>query len=200
MAFQTGGVIHALAFAGDDAGGVVLNDGGHGGNGQGIVTDQGRGHGVLERDTELGLAGAHQDFRAVLRRLDHFHIQACIGKIAFGHGDVEAGVVGIGRPVQHEGDGLEILLGIVAGGSGLIALAAAAGAQAEYSDQGQHSGQQLFITLHREYPLFQMGMTHDFSRRCRYGMHRRSASSTRAIRAREMTEIRMITANILSKA
>ncbi len=55
VAFQTGGVIHALAFAGDDAGGVVLNDGGHGGNGQGIVTDQGRGDGVLEKTPNWAL-------------------------------------------------------------------------------------------------------------------------------------------------
>lgn len=42
------------------------------------------GHGVLEGDAELGLAGAHQDLRAVLRRLDDFHIQTRVGKIALG--------------------------------------------------------------------------------------------------------------------
>ena len=82
----------------------MLDDGGHRGVGHGLVGGQVVGDVVLVGDAEVGPAGADQRVRAVLGRLDDLNLEALVGEVALVEGHVEAGVVGVGRVVQDEGD------------------------------------------------------------------------------------------------
>ena len=129
----------------------MLDDGSHSGDGQGVVPNEAGGDVVLEGHAELGLARGHQHFRAVLGGLHHLHLQADILKITVGHGHIDAGVVGVGGPVQHEGDLLQVLLSVLGVVLGLLP----AGSERRRQAQGQRPGQQAIRPfLHHLFLLF----------------------------------------------
>ena len=66
------------------------------------------------RDGELGIPRRDLGQTATLAGLHDGHVQARIGVKPFGFGQIEAAVVGVGRPVQHQGD-LAVPVPIVAG-------------------------------------------------------------------------------------
>ena len=79
----------------------MLDDGGNGRVGHGLVGREAVGHNVLVRDAHLGTARADERVRAVLGRLDDLDVQALVGEVALGLGHVDAGVVGVGGVVKH---------------------------------------------------------------------------------------------------
>lgn len=109
-AFQPFGTVNPFSAQGEDAAGVVLDNGRHCGDRQGGVADEGGGDSVLGVDAELGFARGHQGGSSIFRGLDKLHLQAGFLIIAQGLGGVEAGVVGVGGPIQAEGDRSYILL------------------------------------------------------------------------------------------
>ena len=103
MTFHALRGIHALALQRNDAGGVVLHNRGNGGNGHFAVTGNGWQHAVLEGNAELCLVGADHHFGGILAGLNDFHIQTGFLKVALFLRHIQAGVVGVGRPVEHKG-------------------------------------------------------------------------------------------------
>ncbi len=90
----------------------MLDDGGHGRDAR-IARDQAVGNIVLEGHTKLHLARTDHGLGAVLGRLDDLDLEPLVLEEALGLGDVDARVVGVGRPVEGEGD----LVGIIRCGS-----------------------------------------------------------------------------------
>ena len=103
MAFQPLGAVHPLPGPGDDSGGIVLENGGHRRNLQRLGAGQGRGHGVLGRDSKLRLPGGTEGGGPVLRGLNDADLQSGLLKITQRLGGVEPGVIGVGRPLQADG-------------------------------------------------------------------------------------------------
>ena len=92
----------------------MLDGRGDGRHGQWVVRAEIVGHDVLVAYAELGLAGAHESVGAILGRLDDLDVEALVGVEALGDGHVDAGVVGVGRVVEHERE----LGGVTRGGGG----------------------------------------------------------------------------------
>ena len=83
-------------------------------HGQRIVRAEVVGHDVLVTHAKLGLAGAHEGVSAILGRLDDLDVEALVGIEALSDGHVDAGVVGVGRVVEHKRE----LGGVTRGGGG----------------------------------------------------------------------------------
>ena len=103
MPLQALGPVQPLFRPGDDARGVVLQEGGHGGHSQGVLPGEGGRQVVLDGDGKLRLTGGAHGGGAVLQGLHDGDIQPRLLKIALGGGHIKAGVVGVGGPVQAEG-------------------------------------------------------------------------------------------------
>ena len=78
-----------------------------GGDGQRLGEREGGGQRILDGYGELALTGGAERGGAVLRRLHNLDLEIGLLVVAHGLGDVEAGVVGVGRPVEGEGDLLQ---------------------------------------------------------------------------------------------
>jgi hypothetical protein len=90
-----------------EAGGVVLEHRRDGDDGH--VVGAGEGHVLLETDAEIGGAAGDGGLRVDLARLDYLHVEPGILEIALLLGHEDAGVVGVGHPVQHQRDRGEFL-------------------------------------------------------------------------------------------
>ena len=149
VALHGGGVRDAVLLAAHDAGGVVLDDRGHGRVGHRLVGGQVVGDVVLVGDAHLSAAGTDEGVRAVRGRLDDLDLEALVGKVAVGQRHVDARVVGVGRVVQDKGDlGLLGVAGVVArGGRAVRALDDAgvvvAGGQGDACRGGSGGGDEL---------------------------------------------------------
>ena len=184
----------------------MLDDGGNGRVGHGLVGREAVGHNVLVRDAHLGAARADKGVRAVLGRLDNLHVQALVGKVAIGQRHVDARVVGVGRVVKHEGNLREVAgagaarAGRVArrcgiGRAGLGRLAAAGkrkggGGRNGATQEGaarDAAGKHGVGSHYRLFPsaLFQ-------------GMQTRCSRSTSFMRPSDSAEMTMMTANMRS--
>ena len=139
VVLHEGGVGDAVLGAAHDAGGVVLDDGGHGGE-AGVAGVVGGGQVVLVAHAQLGLAGADGALGGAVGRLDDLHLEALVGKEALALGHVDAGVVGVGGVVQAERDlGLLVGRGLGAGG-GAVGEAAAGVAAGKHQGGGGGQG------------------------------------------------------------
>ena len=82
----------------------MLEDGSHSFDGKRPLPYKGRGHCILETNAELGFSGGNQYFGTAFWRLYDLHFQAGILKISLFLSHIQAGMVGIGSPIQDEGD------------------------------------------------------------------------------------------------
>ena len=184
----------------------MLDDGGNGRVGHGLVGREAIGHNVLVRDAHLRAARADKGVSAVLGRLDDLHVQPLIGKVALGLGHVDARVVGVGRVVKHKGDLREVARGAGTARAGRVArrgvgrgglggLAAAGKRQRCGSRNGatQERTARDAAGKHgvgRHYRLFPSALFQ--------GMQMRCSRSTSFMRPSDSAEMTMMTANMRS--
>ena len=97
----------------------MLKDCGHSGDAEGLISGERGSQRVLRLNGELGFAGGTQRSGGAVLNEDDVNIQTGFLKIALFLGNIKAGMVGVGRPVQGKGDLCQVFgLGAVRIGRG----------------------------------------------------------------------------------
>ena len=96
----------------------MLDDGGHGADGQRVLAGERHGHFFLIADAEIALADGDERGGRALGGLDDLHVQALFLVPALGKSHVHAGVVGVGHIVEDDGHVLKFFLREGRGGEG----------------------------------------------------------------------------------
>ena len=118
------------------------------GDGQRGIRSQCACHILLEAHAKLRLAGGDERFRAILRRLLNGNLQAVIRKVAVFLGHVEACVVGVGRPIQHNGEFCFRLRARV------FFILCAAGENGQNAGRGHQQREDTFCQFHQSHSPF----------------------------------------------
>ena len=99
-----------------------------GSGGKGILPCHAGRHGILEGNACLRLSGRYQSVGSVLRRLHDLYLQTFLFKIALFLCHIQSGMVGVGGPVQDEGQLLQLFSFLPAGFFCIISLTCGHGA------------------------------------------------------------------------